>query len=62
VDSGLFGIIYAVLVTVAGVIVAMLVTGDSRYWWAAGYLAVSLRLPALAPRFPVGWSGGWNGS
>jgi hypothetical protein len=36
--------IYAVLATVAGVVVAMLGTGGSRWWWAGGYAIVVLAL------------------
>jgi hypothetical protein len=43
----LFGILYAIVVTVAGVIVAMAGTGRSWLWWGI-YGVVSLGLLALA--------------
>lgn len=43
----LFGVIYAIVVTVAGVVVAMVGTGGSWLWWAI-YAIVSLLALALA--------------
>jgi hypothetical protein len=54
----LFGVIYAIVVTVAGVVVAMVGTGDSWMWWV-GYAVVSLGLLALAllvfPQVVIAW-------
>lgn len=43
----LFGILYAIVVTVAGVVVAMVGAGGSWLWWAI-YAAASLGVLALA--------------
>jgi hypothetical protein len=43
----LFGVLYAIVVTVAGVVVAMLGSGGSWLWWAV-YMAASLLMLALA--------------
>lgn len=43
----LFGVIHAIVVPVAGVVVAMIGTGGSWWWWA-GYAVLSLRVLALA--------------
>jgi hypothetical protein len=43
----LFGVIYAIVVTVAGVVVAMIGTGGSWLWWAI-YAIASLGILVLA--------------
>jgi hypothetical protein len=54
----LFGVIYAIAVTVAGVVVAMVGTGGSPWWWAT-YAVVSIGMLALAllvfPQVVIGW-------
>jgi len=43
----LFGVLYAILVTVSGVVVAMVGTGDSWHWWGI-YAIVCLTLLGLS--------------
>jgi len=52
----LFGVLYGILVTVAGVVVALVWTGGSRLWWST-YAAASIGVLGLillvAPEYAI---------